>query len=110
LVDGVGSIVVDPDQPQSDGHRHSCTGAGTRERVLRLTMPNDLGPRDSLELRVDEPEVGLAVRAPGCLASEELACMAPRPSGAQVVIAAPELLRQAGVAPYLFVELPEPGV
>jgi hypothetical protein len=36
--------------------------------------------------------------------------MAPRPSGAQVVIAAPDELRRAGVAPYLFVELPDPGV
>lgn len=110
LVDGVGSIVVDPEQPQSDVHRHSCTGAGTRERVLRLTMPEELGPLDSLELRVAAPEVGLALRAPGCLVSDELACMGARPSGAQVVIAAPDELRQAGVAPYLFVELPEPGV
>jgi hypothetical protein len=110
LIDGVGSIHVDPDQPQTDAHRHSCTGAGMRERVLRLTMPTDLGPQDSLEIRVEEPEVGLAVRAPGCLASDELACMAPRPSGAQVVIAAPDELRRAGVAPYLFVELPDPGV
>ncbi len=110
LVDGVGSIIIDPDQPQSDVHQHSCTGAGMRERVLRLTMPADLGPQDSLELRALGPEVGLAVRAPGCLASDELACMAPRPYGARVVIAAPDELRQAGVAPYLFVELPEPGV
>lgn len=110
LVAGVGSIIVDPDQPQSDVHRHSCTGAGTRERVLRLTMPEELGPLDSLELRVAAPEVGLALRAPGCFASDELACMGARPSGAQVVIAAPDELRQAGVAPYLFVELPEPGV
>ena len=110
LVDGVGSVSVDPDQPQSDVHQHSCTGAGMRERVLRLTMPADLGPQDSLELRVESPEVGLAVRAPGCLASDELACMAPRPYGARVVIAAPDELRQAGVAPYVFVELPEPGV
>ncbi|MBA3549729.1 MAG: hypothetical protein H0T76_24890 [Nannocystis sp.] len=113
LVDGVGSVSIDPDQPHSDVHRHSCTGAGMRERVLRLVMPADLGPQDSLELRVGGPDVGLvglAVRAPGCLASDELACMAPRPYGARVVIAAPDQLRQAGVAPYLFVELPEPGV
>jgi len=110
LVDGVGGVSVDPEQPQSDVHRHSCTGAGTRERVLRLALPAELGPQDSLELRVDHPEVGLALRAPGCLAGDELACMAPRPSGAQVVIAAPDELRRAGVAPYLFVELPEPGV
>ncbi len=110
LVDGVGSIAVDPDLPQTDGHRHSCTGVGMRERVLRLTMPAELGPQDSLEISVLQPEVGLALRAPGCLASDELDCMGPRPSGAQVVIAAPQQLRQAGVAPYLFVELPEPGV
>jgi hypothetical protein len=73
-------------------------------------LPEELGPLDSLELRVAAPEVGLALRAPGCLVSDELACMGARPSGAQVVIAAPDELRQAGVAPYLFVELPEPGV
>jgi hypothetical protein len=110
LVDGAGSIAVDPDLPQTDAHRHSCTGAGMRERVLRLTMPAELGPQDSLEISVLQPEVGLALRAPGCLASDELDCMAPRPSGAQVVIVAPGQLGQAGVAPYLFVELPEPGV
>jgi len=110
LLAGVGSISVDPEQPQGDVHRHSCTGADMRERVLRLTMPTELGPHDSLEIRVERPEVGLALRAPGCLASDELACMAPRPSGAQVVIAEPRALRQAGVDPYLFVELPEPGV
>jgi hypothetical protein len=73
-------------------------------------MPPELGPQDSLQIGVAQPAVGLALRAPGCLASEELACMAPRPSGAQVVIAAPDQLRQAGVAPFLFVELPEAGV
>lgn len=109
LVDDVGSIVIDPDQPQGDVHRHSCTGDGMRERVLRLRLP-ELDLQDTLQLHVAQPEVGLALRAPGCLGSDELACMAPRPSGAQVVLTAPELLRQAGVAPYLFVELPDPGV
>jgi len=109
LVDDVDSIVIDPDRPQSDVHRHSCTGEGMRERVLRLMLP-ELDPQDALELHVAQAEVGLALRAPGCLVGDELACMAPRPSGAQVVLAAPEQLRQAGVAPYLFVELPEPGV
>lgn len=109
LVDGVASIVIDPDLPQTDVHHHSCTGVGMRERVLRLMLP-ELDPQDTLQLHVAQAEVGLALRAPGCLAGDELACMAPRPSGAQIVLDAPEQLRQAGVAPYLFVELPEPGV
>lgn len=110
LVDGVGTLVVDPEQPQSDAHRHSCTGDGTRERVLRLRLPAGLGALDSLQIRVEEHEVGLALRAPGCLGSDELACVAPSPAGAQVTIAAPDELQRAGVAPYLFVELPDPGV
>ena len=110
LVDGVGTLTVDPEQPQSDAHHHSCTGDGTRERVMRLHLPAQLGPFDSLQIRVDEREVGLAVRAPGCLASDELACAAPSPAGAQVTIVAPDELQRSGVAPFLFVELPEPGV
>ena len=110
LSGGVGTLIVDPDLPQSDAHRHSCTGAGTRERVIRLRLPGNLDALDSLQIRADRPEVGLALRAPGCLSSDELACAGPSPDGAKVVIVAPDELERAGVEPYLFVELPEPGV
>lgn len=110
LVDGAGTLVVDPNLPQSDAHRHSCTGGGTRERVLQIQLPADLRARDSLEIRSERPEVGLAVRAPGCLADDELGCGAPAIGGTAVVIVKPAALQAAGVSPYLFVELPEQGV
>ena len=110
LVAGEGTLMVDPDQPQSDAHYHSCTGEGTRERVMRLRLPVGLGPQMSLQIRTERPEIGLALRAPGCLASEELACAAPSPAGSQVTIVAPDELQREGIEPYLFVEMPEPGV
>lgn len=105
-----GALSIDPDQPQADVYRHSCTGEGTRERVLRLVLPPSLGPRDSLQIWSDRPEIGLALRAPGCLASDELDCSLPSPAGSRVTIVAPDELQRMGVQPYLFVELPEPGV
>ena len=110
LVDGVGTLVVDPNLPQSDAHRHSCTGGGTRERVMQIRLPADLRGRDSLQIRSERSEVGLAVRAPGCLAGDELDCGAPAVGGTQVMIVKPAALQAAGVEPYLFVELPEQGV
>ncbi|MBL9103249.1 MAG: hypothetical protein JNL82_20050 [Myxococcales bacterium] len=107
---GAGTLRVDPDRPQSDAHRHRCTGGGTRERVLQVELPAGLGPLDSLRIRSDRPEVGLAVRAPSCLGSDELDCGAPGVGGAEVTIEAPGELHAAGVAPYVFVELPDPGV
>lgn len=110
LEDGAGTLVLDPNLPQSDAHRHSCTGGGTRERVLQLRLPAGLRPQDALRIRSERPEVGLAVRAPGCLGPDELDCGAPHMGGAQVMIEAPASLHAAEVMPYLFVELPEPGV
>mgnify|MGYP000093009021 CR=1 FL=1 len=110
LEDGAGTLVVDPNLPQSDAHRHSCTGGGTRERVLQVKLPDGLRAQDDLQIRSVRPEVGLAVRAPGCLADDEVDCGAPAVGGTQVTIAGPAALAAAGVAPYLFVELPDPGV
>jgi hypothetical protein len=110
LFEDAGALSIDPDQPQADAYRHSCTGEGTRERVLRLALPASLGPLDSLQIWTDRPEVGLALRAPGCLVSDELDCSPPSPAGSQVTIVAPDELQRKGVQPYLFVEQPEPGV
>lgn len=110
LTDGAGTLTVDPNRPQSDAHHHSCTGGGTRERVLQVRLPGGLGPLDSLRIRSERPEVGLAVRAPSCLGSDELGCGAPEIGGTEVTIVDPSELYAAGVAPYVFVELPDPGV
>lgn len=110
LVEEIETVIVDPNQPQADAYSHSCIGEGTRERVLRLALPESLGPQDSLKIWAERPEIGLALRAPSCLVSDELDCSPPSPAGSQVMIEAPDELRQAGVQPYLFVELPEAGV
>lgn len=102
---GLGAITVHPALPQTDAHRHSCTGDGQRERVLRLELP-PTPPQRALELTAGRPDVGLAVRAPGCLAAAEVACAAPTATGARVVLTGLAGLRSAGVEPLLFVELP----
>lgn len=103
--DGEAALVVDPASPQTDAHAHACGGAGLRERVLQLDLP-PAPPARALEITVSRPDVGLAVRAPGCLATDELACAAGTGAPARVVIGRLTTLRAAGVAPYLFVELP----
>lgn len=105
LEDGVGAIEIDPRLPQTDAHRQSCTGEGQRERVLRLELP-EAPPNRGLEIRASRPDVGLGLRAPGCLGADEVDCAAPAEDGAVVTI--PELMPvvRAGYLPYLLVELP----
>lgn len=102
---GEGALTIDPALPQTDAHHHGCTGEGTRERVLRLALPAT-PPQRALEVTAERPDVGLALRAPSCLASAELACAAPAAGGASVVVHGLAGLRSAGVEPYLFIELP----
>jgi len=105
LTEGVGKWTIDPSAPQTDAHAHSCTGTGTRERVLRLQLPSG-PPQRALEVRAMDPDVGLALRTPGCLAADEVACAAPATEGARVVLSGLDAQRLRGVRPYLFVELP----
>lgn len=105
--DGKASAPLDFAAPHTDTHHGSCGGAGTREHVLRLGLP-PAPPERALAVRVTRDDAGLAARAPGCLADEEVACAVPTPGGARVVIPRLAALRAAGVEPYLFVELPEP--
>jgi hypothetical protein len=105
--DGKASATVDFAAPHTDAHRGGCTGAGRREHVLRLALPPS-PPERALAVRATRDDTGLAARAPGCLADEEVACAAPTAGGARVVIPRLATLRAAGVEPYLFVELPEP--
>ncbi|PCC69535.1 hypothetical protein SAMN02745121_06342 [Nannocystis exedens] len=102
---GEAALVVDPALPQTDAHAHSCGGAGLRERVLQLDLPA-VPPARALEITVSRPDVGLAVRTPGCLATDEVACAAGIGAPARVVIDRLAARRAAGIAPYLFVELP----
>ena len=100
---GVNRVEIDPATPQTDAHAHSCGGARRRERVLQLRLPEG-GPH-ALEIRADRPEVGLAVRAPGCLPSDERGCVDPDPLApdAPPVLGAVEL---SDPEAFLFVELP----
>lgn len=91
-------VEIDPATPQTDAHVHSCGGARRRERVLRLELPG-VGPH-ALEIRTDHAEVGLALRAPGCLPEQERGCVdddAP-PAVLEVEV--------EGFEAFLFVELP----
>ncbi len=98
-----GEIIVDLASPQSDAHQHQCTGAGLRERVLRLAVHDlALPPAASLVIAT-KAKVGLAARAPGCAAEAEIACVEPAEGGALTI---PDLqgLVAGGVDPFVFVE------
>ena len=78
-----------------------------REAVYALELPATLPPGAQLTVSVDDPAVGLALRSPGCAATEEIACAGP---GAQTSVTFPNAdeAGSQGVAPLLFVELPDP--
>jgi hypothetical protein len=104
-------VVIDPTSPQTDAHLHSCGGARRRERVLRLVLPPTLPPTD-LRIVCDAPDVGIALRAPGCDPDDERVCVAG--GGAGPGLGVDELVPgvdpwgRDGIAPLLFVELPGP--
>jgi hypothetical protein len=109
------SITVDPGEPQTDAHAHSCTGARRRDRVLLLDLPEVLPAATSLRIGTEASDVGLAVRGASCLVDDELGCAAPEADG--LVLVVPDLVALVGNdrAAYVFVELPlddgeiEPG-
>jgi hypothetical protein len=90
-------VEIPADAMHGDAHRHACAGARTAERVYRVTLAGDLGPDALVEVEAPFAE-GLAVRGPGCLPEEELACAG---DGDVLVVAAPP------PSFYLFVELPD---
>lgn len=96
---GVTVVEIDPATPQTDAHAHSCGGARRRERVLRLELPSE--GLHAVEVSVDHPGVGLALRAPGCLVEDERGCVDPE--GPPPAVLAVEV---SGDAAFLFVELP----
>ena len=93
----VTTVEIDPSVLQTDAHHHSCGGARTRERVLRLQLPGDGAPE--IEVSADHPEVGLALRGPGCLPSHERGCVDPVGSASLTGVV-------TGAEAFLFVELP----
>ncbi len=99
IASGVTTIELDPADLQTDAHVHSCGGGRRRERVLRLALPG-AGPH-RLGVRGNLPQVGLAVRAAGCLPEHEQACVAAD-SGQEPQLTVDGL----GELAYLFVELP----
>jgi hypothetical protein len=100
------SVTIDPAVPQTDAHAHSCTGARRPERVLQLRLPDALPPAAQLSIATAAADVGLALRGPGCLPSDELACAAPSPDGTATTVDA-LVQRQGGFGSvFAFVELP----
>ncbi|MCB9568784.1 MAG: hypothetical protein H6710_16475 [Myxococcales bacterium] len=96
-----GEIVVDASLPQTDAHVDSCGDPGTRERVLRLALAEDLPETASLLLKASSAAVGLAVRGPGCELDDEIACAPASADGAMVLVDGP----LAGAELFLLVEL-----
>lgn len=106
LVLTVGTTMVDVprDQPHTDAHAHSCTGAHRPERVYEVTLPNSTQTRQ-LTVNTEAPDVGLAVRTPGCTLQDERLCDDPDDDGARVTVEVPAI---ADDRVFVFVELP-PG-
>lgn len=100
LAEGSNWVEIDPVTLHTDAHAHSCGGARQRERVLRLVMPGS-GPY-GLEVRGDRPELGFAIRSPGCGPAEERACVKADPSVPTAITT--EIAESTAM---LFVELPD---
>ncbi|MCA9687017.1 MAG: hypothetical protein KC457_32925, partial [Myxococcales bacterium] len=104
-------LEISPEEPHSDAHEHACVGWRRPERVDRLLLPDALPDHARLRVRVDDPRVGLALRAPSCLLEDARACAPANVADAVETVlewgAPGELaeLAQQGAMPYLFVEL-----
>ena len=90
--------LLEPSLPYSDAHQHSCMGARRRDRVVHVRWE---APGGRLVASTTSADVGLALRGPGCAATDELACAPATAQGsrAEVEVAGP------GSA-FVFVELP----
>jgi hypothetical protein len=101
---GTTVVTIDRNAVQTDAHAHSCGGARRPERVLHLGLPGDLEAGARLRARTLAPDVLLALRGPGCIIEEEIACSPGGEDGSVVVVEDLFAVRTSG--PYLFVELP----
>lgn len=98
LTAGSAIVMVDPAVPYSDAHQHECAGARRRDRVLHVQWP---APGGTLVASTTAPDVGLAMRGPGCTVTEALACTAASESGAVI-----ETIVDGAGGAFVFVELP----
>lgn len=104
---GFGTTLVEIPEavPHTDAHAHSCTGAHRPDRVFAVDMPPATADR-TLEVTSTSSLVGLAIRAPSCLPSDELGCVAAGDGGVSVRAT---LDAFADDRVFVFVELPPPG-
>jgi hypothetical protein len=94
-----------------DRHEHSCTGVRSRDWVYRLDRAQleDLAALEGehrIELSSAYPELGAAVRGPGCRASDERACT-QEISTATLSVDPAALTQGPDGDAYIFVELPD---
>ena len=100
---GETTVMIDPGQMHTDAHAHGCGGARQRERVLDVSWPSSLAADAALTIRSENPDVGLAMRAPSCIVADEVACVDAGTRDASVLI---DHLPSHGTRGFLFVELP----
>ncbi len=100
--------VIDPQAPHTDAHIHACGGARRIDQVFRLRAADALEPGGSVEISTTAPEIGLAVRGPGCLPGEEIACAPGDIDGAHVIVDDLSKTLEVGGSLFVFVEMP-PG-
>lgn len=103
-------LAIDTADPHGDAHAHTCTGWRRPERVHRLLLPAEISPTARLEIVADDPRVGLAVRMPDCLPEHAQACAPADLEGGPHALIVGEgqlpIWAAQGIAPLLFVELP----
>ncbi len=105
-VDEPQSVAIDPATAQTDAHLHSCVGARRPDRVLRLVLPESMPPASALSVTAQAEGIGLAARAPGCLAADEVACAVPSPGGTSIALDDVGAVLGPGRTVFVFVELP----
>ncbi|KIG13707.1 hypothetical protein DB30_07553 [Enhygromyxa salina] len=104
-------ITIEPEEPHSDAHEHTCTGWRRPDRVEQLMLPATLPDGAALVVRADDPRVGLALRDSSCLPELELSCSPAIPTAMQTLLTwggngELSALAATGDAPLLFIELP----
>lgn len=102
-------LVIASDELHSDAHSHACAGWRRPERVEQLRLPAELPETATLQVRVDDARVGLALRRSDCEPSTALACAPPSEDAAELSFGGDgslAALAQAGADPLLFIELP----